>query len=310
MRGAKIPENGEFHRDQATGKEVITTRRDDLLQSVTQAASGVFVSAAAPDPVGEAARRALSHLNRAPTSDRASVDLIPRAWLFALIAVLILLAQTLSRRSAALIALALLIGTRTARAQRPSVGSRLLTRGDTLHARDAFLVEAKARQSDTSWFNAGTSALVAGDLPTAVGMLQRATLSLDPALRQRALYNLGTAYLMQARRDSAQRDTLLTNASTALREALLLVPNDANAKFNFELARHLRPPPKPQSGGGGKARGMQPQPQQTPPNGGRGGMTPAEADQVLNAMERAERETRQRQYQRARPGTPTRGPDW
>ena len=201
-------------------------------------------------------------------------------------------------------------GTGTASAQRPSPGSRLLSQGDTAHAREAFTAEARTRQSDTAWFNAGTSALVGGDLTTAVALLQRATLSLDPVLRQRALYNLGTAYLLQARRDSAQRDTLLTNASAALREALLLAPQDGNAKFNYELTRHLRPPPKPQSGGGGQGKGKQPQPQQVPPSGGRGGMTPAEADQVLNAMERAERETRQRQYQRTRPGDPARGPDW
>ena len=75
VRGARIPENGEFHRDAATGKEVITSRRDDLLQQAIQAANGVFIPAAAPDPVGEA-RRALSHLKRAPATDRAVADMI------------------------------------------------------------------------------------------------------------------------------------------------------------------------------------------------------------------------------------------
>jgi hypothetical protein len=139
--------------------------------------------------------------------------------------------------------------------------------------------------------------------------LQRAALSLDPALRQRALYNLGTAYLMQARRDTVQRDTLLSAASTRLQQALLLAPDDRNAKFNFELARHLRPPPKASSGGGAKSKAP-PKPAPPPPTGARAGMTPAEADQVLSAMERAERETRQRQYQRVRRGEPPPGPDW
>ncbi|MGH7593756.1 MAG: hypothetical protein ACRELE_07905, partial [Gemmatimonadales bacterium] len=307
VRGARIPEsNGDWHRD-ANGKEVITTRRDDLLQAMTQSANGEFIPAAAPDPVGDA-RRALSHLNRARAADRTAADAVPRAWIFALVAALMLLAQTLTRRSAALIAVALMIGTGSARAQRPSFGNRLLARGDTARARQAFAADAKSRPNDTAWFNAGTSALVAGDLATAADELQRAALSLDPGLRQRALYNLGTAYLLQARRDSTRRDTLLAAASTRLQQALLLAPADRNAKFNFELARRLRPPPRPSSSGGAKSKsGVQPPP---PPRGGRSGMTPAEADQVLSAMERAERETRQRQYQRVRRGEPPLGPDW
>ena len=84
VRGARIPEDHDWHRD-AAGNEVITTRRDDLLEAMTRAASGTFIPAAAPDPVGDA-RRALSHLNRARTADRVAADLIPRAWIFALIA--------------------------------------------------------------------------------------------------------------------------------------------------------------------------------------------------------------------------------
>lgn len=309
VRGVRIPEgNGDWHRD-AAGKEVITTRRDDLLQAMTQAANGAFIAAAAPDPVGDA-RRVLSHLRRVSTSDRAAVDMIPRAWIFALVAVVVLLAQTLTRRSAALIALALVVGTGVAGAQRPSRGNRLLARGDTVRARQAFAADVKSQPNDTAWFNAGTSALVAGDLAAAADELQRAAVSLDPGLRQRALYNLGTAFLMQARRDTAQRDTLLSAASARLQQALLLAPNDRNAKFNYELARHLRPPTKASSGGGGKSKASARPARAPPPSGGRSGMTPAEADQVLSAMERAERETRQRQYQRVRRGEPPLGPDW
>lgn len=307
IRGARIPEaNGDWHRD-AAGNVVITTRRDDLLQAMTRAAEGTFISAAAPDPVGDA-RQALAHLNRARTTDRVAADLVPRAWVFALIAVLLLLGQTLTRRSAALVSIALAVAAGTASAQRPTAGTRLLARGDTARARQAFAADVKAEPNDTGWFNAGTSALLAGDLGVAADALQRATLSLDPGLRQRALYNLGTAYLLQARRDTVHRDTLLTAATNQLQQALLLAPNDRNAKFNFELARHLRPPPKASSGAGkSKANGPPPPP---PPSAPQSGMTPAQADQVLSAMERAERETRERQQQRVRRGEPPPGPDW
>ena len=311
-KGARIPDaNGGWHKDN-TGREVITRRRDDLLMAMTAAAGGLFVPADAPDPVGDA-RRALARLKRAPAADRVAADLIPRAWIFALMAVVVLLMQTLTRRSASLVALALVIGRSGAAAQRPDAGSRYLIRGDTAHARQAFAADAKSLlRSDTAWFNAGTSSLLAGDWSSAVVQLQAASMSRDPGLRQRATYNLGTAYLMQARRDSVRRYTLLADAAKQLHEALLLAPADRNAKFNYELARRLRPPPPPPSGGGGgrggnKENQVRPPP---PPGGGRGGMTPAEAEQVLNAMERAERDTRQHQYARLKRGEPPLGPDW
>lgn len=311
VKGARIPEpNGGWHKDN-NGREVITSRRDDLLKSVTEAAAGMFIPADAPDAVGDA-RRALARLKRAPAADRVAADLIPRAWVFALLAVIILLIQTITRRSASLVALALLLGAQHASAQRPDAGSRLLNRGDTVRARQAFAADAKAlSRSDTAWFNAGTSSLLAGDWSTAVLQLQAATLSRDPGLRQRATYNLGTAYLMQSRRDSVRRDTLLADAARQLHEALLLAPGDRNAKFNYELAKRLKPPPTAPSPTGGKGKpneGSRPPP--PPSGGGRGGMTPAEAEQVLTAMERAERDTRQHQYARLRKGESPLGPDW
>ncbi len=306
IRGAKIPEaGGGFHRD-GKGDEVVTVRRDDLMKLVTDAAGGVLITPTSPDPVGEA-RRVLSRLARAPASDRTASTLVPRGWIFALAAALILLLQTMTHRSAALIAVALTFGLGTAAAQRPSAGSRYITRGDSVHANTAFAVEARRLGSDTAWYNAGTSALVAGDLPSAVAALQRASTSLDPELRRRALYNLGTALLQQARHDSTRRDTLLRAASSQLQSALRLDPTDRNAKFNYELARRLQPPPPPKPPPSSGGRG---QPKPDPSNRARSGMTQAEAEQVLTAMERAERNTRlglntQRPVARSQLG-----PDW
>jgi Ca-activated chloride channel family protein len=307
VKGARIPDpDGGFHRD-AKGQEVITTRRDDLLKLVNDAANGVLVPADAPDPVGDAVR-VLDRLTRSPARDRVAADLVPRAWLFALVAGLLLLAHALTRRSAALVGVLLALGLGRAQAQRPGQGTRLLDRGDTTAARRAFASEAKRVGSDTAWYNAGTAALTAGDLVTATDALQRATLSLDPELRRRALYNLGTAYLLQSRRDSVRRSALLTQAAKQLQEALLIAPEDSNAKFNYELARRLRPPPSssapsPRGNSGGLPRAPTPQEQ-------RAGMTQAQAEQVLSAMERAERDTRRRQNQQVPSGSPRRGPDW
>ena len=306
VRGAKIPEaGGGFHRD-SKGDDVVTVRRDDLMKIVTDAAGGVLVTPSSPDPVGEAGR-VLNRLARAPASDRTASTLVPRGWIFALAAALLLLLQTVTRRSAALVVLALAFGLGKVSAQRPSAGSRYIRRGDSTHANAAFAVEARRLGSDTAWYNAGTSSLIAGDLPGAVAALQRASASLDPELRHRALYNLGTALLQQARRDSTRRDTLLRAASSQLQSALRLDPTDRNAKFNYELARRLQPPPPPKPPPSSGGRG---QPKPDPSKRARSGMTQAEAEQVLTAMERAERNTRLGQNTQRPMSRSVLGPDW
>lgn len=306
--GSQIPDgNGGFVTDEL-GAPVLTVRRDDLLHAVVDAAGGVLVPADAVDPSGEV-RRVLGQLHRASARDRMAADYVPRAWLFALLAAALLLLHSVTRRSAALASIAMMIaGASPLAAQRPSAGSQYLQRGDTVRALAAFLADAKRTGSDTAWFNAGTAALARGDIADAVESLQRATTSLDPGLRKRALYNLGTAQLVGARRDSTRRDSLLTAATASLQAALLLDPSDQNAKWNYELARRQqRPPPPSSGGGGGGGKDGSPEAPKSPP---KSGMSEAEAEQVLSAMERAERETRQSQWRRQRRGAPPAGPDW
>lgn len=306
--GARVPDGAGGYLTDPLGNEVLSQRRDDLVKAVVSPAGGVVVAASVPDPAGEV-RRVLDRLTRSPASDRVAADYIPRAWIFALVAAVLLLGHAWSRRSAALAGLLVCIGVATLPAQRPSAGARWLTRGDTARAGAAFLGEARQIGNDTAWFNAGTAALASRDFATAVPALQRATTSLDPTLRRRALYNLGTALLVQARADSTRRDSLLTAATAALQSALLLDPADRNAKWNYELARRLRPPPPPSppsGGGGGGDQGTD----DPPPSARKGGMSEAEAEQVLGAMERAERATRQAQWRRQRRGGPPPGPEW
>ncbi len=305
--GVRIPdEAGSWHLD-ADGREVITRRDDAILAAMTDAAGGELISPDAPDPAGDV-RRSLDRLDRAAVRDQLAADLVPRGWLFAVAALVLLVIQTLRLRTAALIGIALCV-TPALHAQRPTTAARLLAHGDTTGALPAFLQEAKRRGGDTVWYNAGTAALVQGDLPAAIGALERAATSLDPDLRRRALYNLGTATLLAARQDSSARDSLLTNAAAHLRDALTLAPGDPAAKFNYELARRLmRPPPPPKEGGGGSNK--------EPPPGADSGerkpgeMSESEAEQVLGAMERAEGETRKELARKQRRGAPPGGPDW
>jgi Ca-activated chloride channel family protein len=287
------------------GQPVRTQRRDDILRALADAAEGTVVPADLPDQAG-AVKNIVAAFKRSPISETRIADLVPRGWMPALAGVLVLLVFTFTTRGAALAALAgVSVLAATAQAQRPAPGDRALAAGDPLGAAKAWLQQAgHGTARDTAFYNAGTAALEAGNFDVARGALTEAVKSADPALRYRALYNLGTAALEQARRDSTRRNALLDEATTNLRSALVLQPSSARAKWNLELALRRRPPEsggggggRPPSGGGG---GQRPQPAEQGP--GPQGLSEAEAEQILNSMERQERATRSEQESRFRGG--------
>ncbi len=304
----------EYKQDQE-GNVVRTQRRDDVLRTLVDAAEGTLVPSELPDQAG-AVRDVVSAMKRSPTSETRTTDLVPRAWILALGAALVLLGYTLLRPGPALVSLAgLLLLPVPAAAQRPTPGDRAMAAGDPARAAREFLEEAQGRSRDTAFYNAGTAALEARRFDVARGALTEAAKSLDPDLRYRALYNLGVVGLLAAETDTAKRSELLSQASDRLREALLLQPASARAKWNLELADRRRPPP---SGGGGGGGG------QPPSGGGDGSQTPepsrpepqdqglsqSQAEQILNSMERRERETRAEQQQRLKGRTGGGVKDW
>jgi tetratricopeptide (TPR) repeat protein len=248
-------------------------------------------------------RDIVSAMKRSPTSATRTADLVPRAWIPGLVAALLLLGYTIARPGPALIGLAgLLVLGRSAEAQRPTAGGRALAAGDPTRAAAEFLKEAgTGRAKDTAFYNAGTAALQAGRLEVARGALVEAAKSLDPGLRYRALYNLGLVDLLAARADTSRQEELLDDATDRLRQALLLEPSSARAKWNLELAERRRPPTPPQSGGGnappppsGGPKTPEPRPPQPEPRD----LSQSQAEQILNSMERRERLTREEQQRR------------
>jgi len=193
-------------------------------------------------------------------------------------------------------------------AQRPSAGDRLLRRGDTAGAALAFVREAARRVSvDTAFFNAGTAALARNELGASAQWLGSAARSLDPELRFRALYNLGLAALLSSKRDSAKRTELREEAATRLREALLLRPDSRDAKWNLELAENPVPPP---SGGGGARQPTPPRGAPPPPSPQSSNISTSEAEQILNSVERTERDVRAEQARRRKVAHSAAGKDW
>lgn len=302
----------EYKQDE-DGNVVRTQRRDDVLRAIVDAAEGTLVPNELPDQAG-AVRDLVAAMKRSPTSETRTADLVPRAWIPALAAALLLVGYTLARPGPALIALAALVAGRPAAAQRPAPGARAMAAGDPAGAAAEFLKETGGRARDTAFYNAGTAALEARRYEVARGALEQAAKSLDPDLRYRALYNLGVLNLLAAEADSAKAAELLGEASDRLREALRLQPSSARAKWNLELADRRRPPPPSNAGGGGTpppSGGAPPQP--PPPSGSEQpnqGLSQSQAEQILSSMERRERQTREEQQRRLRGGSAGGVRDW
>jgi Ca-activated chloride channel family protein len=304
----------EYKQD-ADGGVVRTQRRDDVLRAIVDAGEGTLVPSEVADQAG-AVRDLVDAMKRSPSSETRTADLVPRAWIPVLLAALLLILYTVARPGPALVALAgIVLGATPATAQRPTDGDRALAAGDPAGAAAAFLSEAgRGTARDTSFYNAGTAALEAGRLDVARGALAEAAKSLDPALRYRALYNLGLVGLLAAEADTTRQEEFLEDAVDRLRQALLLEPTSARAKWNLELADRRRPPP-PSGGGGGGAGTPPPQgggqsETQRAPETPRQGLSQSQAEQILNSMERRERETRAEQQRRLQAGSAGGVKDW
>jgi len=310
------------------GNSIETTRRDDVLGAIADAAQGTIVAAELPDQAG-AVRDLVASYKRATATESRTQRGRPRAWIPLLLAGLVLATQTFTRKTAALVGVLLCVGLPTGlaaqggeAAQRPrSEAEKLWDKGDVRGAAAAYLTALKANQEDdTAWYNTGTAALAAGDPTLARASLGHAAASLDPDLRFRALYNLGLLALLQARADSANREAHLADAERAYREALLLKPFHIRAKWNLELVNRMRgsdgankpnppPPPQPGAGGGGGGGAGQPPPPPPQPNSG-GGMSESQADQVLRSIGQEELRTRRDRTGRTRRAAGAGVKDW
>ncbi len=341
---ARIPRRDERgallgYQEDAAGQVIGTRRRDDILGAVAEAAHGTIVAAELPDQAG-AVRDLVASYKRSRSTASSTQHGRPRGWIPLLGAVVILLGQALSRRTAALVALLGVVSLAEASAaqaqtpaQRRSAAERAWDRGDTTAARNEYLAELGLRclvcplvgdltvegvptrgDDDTAWFNAGAAALAAGDLATARGALAHASSSLDPEVRFRALYNEGLLALRVAQIDSVNRDVHLAEAERAYREALLLQPGHLASKWNLELAQRRRAQgggssQRPPSGGQG---GQPPSPQRPPPRSDASGqaMTQAQAEEVLRSIGHEELRTRRDRSGRVRRSADPRVKDW
>jgi Ca-activated chloride channel family protein len=306
----------EYQRTEPNGPLVETWRRDDVLTQVADAAHGALVPAQLGDQEG-AVRELVRAYKRSPQATTTVADRPLQAWVPALIAVVLLLAQTFTRRTAALAVLALSCGLASqARAQwGRNPGDEAWKHGALRDAAQQYLAQVRRGDGgDTAWFNLGTAALALGDTALAAQALDRAASSLDPDMRFRALYNAGLLALKLAVMDSTHRDAHLAEARERYHEALLLKPGDAASKWNLELAIRRTPPtgggggqapPGGGGGGGGKGGGSE-----APPPPPVRGLTRAQAEQILNSIANEERQVREALARRGAPQEVKGGKNW
>src|SRR5213079_1126350 len=176
-----------YQRDE-DGRVIQTSRRDDILGAIADAAQGTLVAADLPDQAG-AVRDLVASYRRARASETRTEESRPRAWLPLMLGVVLLVVQAASRRTAALVGLAFvcLALPSVHAAQQPqfprSPAEKAWDRQDRRRARAAYSEELAARRKeDAAWYNAGTAALADSDAETAQASLAHAATSLDPDL--------------------------------------------------------------------------------------------------------------------------------
>lgn len=296
--------------------QVVVTRYDPaLLRDVANAAEGEFIPATVSDRglrVAQALKRLDARQREVQEGDSRPLQL---AW-FLLPMVLLLLVDawradggtaTRLRRWLRLAAPALVLlmaGPRDAQAQGDPMDAFKARR--YLEAAQRWRQKiAEGDQRPVTLYNYGTAMLAADSIGAALEALERAALSPESAVRQRALFNLGLAHLRRARQPDATDGGREAGAAAAAYRTLLLQKHeDDDARWNYELALRLQ---RQQQGGEGSNNQENQQPQQAK---NEPGMSRQQAEQLLASAQRDEKETQAKRQRGLRQDRPPGGKDW
>ena len=323
--GATIPVRegvGIVAKRDAEGQQVVTRYDPALLRDIATAAHGEFIAATETDK-GTRIRQALLQLDQQQRDVAEGMSRPLRLTWFLLPAFLLLLLDAwrsdggsfarLSRMlRLAMPVLALAMLPVAARAQSAGEAISLFRAGNALRAGRAWRrLIAMGDKRPVTLFNYGTAMLAADSLDAAAEALERAALSPEAAVRQRALYNLGLAHLWRGQRAESGDRRPLEAAISAYRTLLLQRPDDGDAKWNYELALRLQ---KEQGGGGGsrddkRSQQQQQQAQPQQPDESRA-MSRQQAEQLLSSAARDERETQAKRQRGTRQERPPGRKDW
>ncbi len=322
-RGATIPLPGGGLKRDADGQPVVTRANAEVLATIARITEGVYVDPVTADRPGRV-RASLRRLRQTERVSNAGTSPIQRYALFLWPAFALLLVDALlaeyTRRvrpavTAVLLATGLLSPSRS-EAQQPATSS---ADGVQLFRARKFAESARAfrqrsRDGDGSLrnlFNLGTALLEADSTAAAMEMLDRVvTIAPDADLRYRALFNLGLANLRRARSATpTDAAPYYSAAVAAYKRALRTRTDDADAKWNLELA--IREQQRNAGGGGGGGGGgQQPPPEPPPASAQQKELDKQRADAVLNSAARDERDVQARRQRDGRRREASAGRDW
>ena len=349
--GARVPEMDAdrfvgFKVDEE-GDTVISRLNARLLQDVAAATGGAYYPLSDARSV-DRVLAALGGMSRVETGSGTRVEPRDRFALFALLALLLLAldaAHEMRARSEAArrgrstrvspaVRLALLaaltIPLAAAGIGDQERGNRLFRQGRYADAVEAYqsALRAGARSPELR-YNLGTAFLRLGRYAEAEESFRAALDAVDPALRQRTYYNLGSRFLEAARSgDDPEAGSLLGAAVDAYQRALRLRPEDPEAKWNLEMAlreadrrsrtgpqgqdpgRSEESEPDPSRGGsGGSGSEASADPRDTPGPAGHAPLSREQAERILDAVEHGERDLTREKLRKGQRRTPV-GRDW
>ncbi|MEO6209185.1 MAG: VWA domain-containing protein [Gemmatimonadaceae bacterium] len=322
-KGSTIPvrtaQGTQMKRDD-NGQIVTTRYNPELLKDAATAAHGVFIDASATDKAVRI-RGALSLLRRQARATESETSRRARFQLFLIPAILlVLLDSVLSTRrgrrrkapaaaTVTALALCLLVIPARVRAETGDDADQLYKAARYPEAAAAYQREIQEHaDSPRLEFNLGTSLMQAGQLDEAIAALERAaTSAASEDLRYNALYNLGLAYLRQARdAKSSEASGAFASSAEAYKRALQLRPGEIDAKWNYELASQE----KSKSSSGGSSQQQSDKQQKQEPQKQSGSLDKRQAEQLLSSAQREERDVQAKKQRENQPERPPAGKDW
>src|SRR4051812_23035518 len=323
-RGSTIPvKEGDANtlKKDENGQVVVTKYSPDFLKAAADAAGGTFIPAEATDKAG-LIKSSLATLRTQARNTLGGEDRVLRFQWFLFPGLILLLLDTIlserrgharwqpaaAKTAAAIVVLTMLGGCVRITTNRDAVNA--------YHAKDyirsATAFKGAMDKGDTTsatMYNFGTALLSADSLQQAAEVLSKLGDAKDEDVRYRALFNLGLANLEQGLRAKGEdKGPKLDAALATYKKAILMRPDDVDAKWNYELALHEK------KGGGGGGGGGQSnssgaegqQPQQQP----QGGLGQKQAEQLLGSAAREERDVQSKKQKQNRVEPPPGGKDW
>jgi Ca-activated chloride channel family protein len=302
------------------GNIVVTRYHPEVLEAIARTAGGTFIDAGATDKA-TAIRRALQSLQTTRRNLEGGRSGTPRFQLFILPALLLVLIDAWGRRrSSAPVARALAGGAAAVvlMANSCALPGANVTRGGDQYVGGQYARAASSYRSAVNagdrrpeiMYNLGTALVAADSMAAALEPLERSVLREGDELRYRATFNLGLAHLKLGLASATGADSTRRSFAMAVetyKRALLMRPEDMDAKWNYELALQAleqsggganQPPPPPQN--------RQRQPREAPT----GSLGREQAEQLLNSAAREEQSVQGRKQQEARPTARRGGKDW